>query len=308
MTKSNLNVVFFGNERLSTGLSRIRPYVLPSLIEHGYQVTAVVANQESSQRSSQHVLEVEELAIKNQIPFLTPSRPLDILDQLAINDPSIGVLVAYGRIIPQALIDLFPLGIINLHPSLLPTYRGSTPIEQVILDGADNTGVSIMQLSAKMDAGPILLQKEIMLVRNEQKSYLADKLLRLGSELILASLKQVTAYSNKLIIQDESLASYTPQITKSDGLIDWSKSAQQIERQVRAYLGWPGSYAPIAHKDVTIVAAHTIPLSGKAGLTFRYEKHLAVYCGQDALIIDRLKPAGKREMSGQEFLAGNSIV
>ncbi len=304
-TVTNLpSVVFFGNERLSTGLNTITPQVLPALITNGFNVTAVVSNNQST---TKRVAEVEVLAKANNIQVLCPQNPLDILPTLTSLKPDIGVLVAYGRIVPQSIIELFPYGIINIHPSLLPLYRGSTPVEQVILDEPQKTGVSIMGLTKAMDAGPVYVQSEVILDGSEQKSYLAQHLLTIGADMIMALLKDFNNSLNNFSTQENNLATYTPQIIKADGLIDWGKPAERLEREIRAYLGWPGSYTKLAGKDVIITDASVIESQGIPGTFFKQDKQLGVSTSQGALIINRLKPAGKREMTGQEFLAGNSI-
>lgn len=307
MTNSAIRIVFFGNERLATGLPQIQPQLLPNLLTAGYQVSTVVSNNHPLTGTNKRVAEIDELAHQNHIPILAPANPINILDQLKSYHPTVGVLVAYGRIIPQPIIDIFPYGIINLHPSLLPAYRGSTPIEQTILDGVSETGVSIMRLQQTMDTGPILAQKRLPLSGNEQKNDLATKLLTQGSEMIMALLKDINNTTNNFSIQDNNLSTYTKLIKKADGQIDLTHSAINLERQIRAYAGWPGSYTTLAGKDIIITAAHVETLRGKPGTAFMHNRSLGLYAAQDALIIDRLKPAGKREMTGPEFLAGNPI-
>jgi methionyl-tRNA formyltransferase len=163
MTNTSKTLVFFGNERLLTGLASTDAPILSGLIDQGYNVAAVVAHYNESKSRDKRPLEVAAIAEEHDIPVLLPDGPADIYDQLAAFHADAAVLVAYGRIVPQNIIDLFPLGIINIHPSLLPKYRGSTPIESAILNGDTTTGVSIMSLSAKMDAGPVYDLVEIPL-------------------------------------------------------------------------------------------------------------------------------------------------
>ncbi len=305
------SIVFFGNERLATGLPPIKPRTLLALIETGYPIAAVVASQ--SQSNTKRELEVDKLATAHNIPVLTPERPEQIIQQLKEYAPSIGILVAYGQIVPQSVIDVFPYGIINLHPSLLPSYRGSTPIEQAILDGVTTTGVSIMGLTAKMDAGPIFSQTLVKLDGNEQKYELAEQLLQVGSAMIIALLEGLFNGPNKLSVQDDTQATYTKRINKSDGIINWNKPAQQIVQEIRAYLGWPGSRTTLAGRDIIITQAHLLAKSHlvqgptlQPGRAFKTEDgELAVACNEGVLIIDYLKPAGKGEMIASAFLAGN---
>lgn len=304
-------IIFFGNERLATGVTTTAP-TLRALIEAGYDVAAVVSNYQPAQSRKARTLEVEAVAAEHHIPLLLPAKPRDILEQLATYQAQAAVLVAYGKIIPQALIDLFPRGIINIHPSLLPLHRGPIPVEQVILDGATETGVSIMQLSAKMDAGPIFTQARSPLNGHETKQELADRLLSIGQDLLLEQLPLILAGTATLTPQDDTAATYDKLIAKSDGLIDWSKPARQTEREVRAYAGWPGSRTTIDGTEATITAASLLPkdaqIAAAPGTPFRTTSgEMAVTTSQGSLIIGCLKPAGKREMTGREFLAGHPL-
>jgi methionyl-tRNA formyltransferase len=155
-------IVFFGNERLATGVTTTAP-TLQALIDAGYEVCAlVVAQNQSGASRKARKLEVAEIAEQHGIPVLVPAKLDDIAGQLKDYGAEIGILVAFGKIVPQAILDIFPHGIINIHPSLLPKHRGSTPIESAILFGENETGVSLMQLVQKMDAGPVYAQETVL--------------------------------------------------------------------------------------------------------------------------------------------------
>jgi methionyl-tRNA formyltransferase len=292
------SIVFFGNERLATGVTTEAP-VLRALIAAGYPIEAIIVNNDQATSRKQRPLEIAELAVEHNIPLLT-----EFNTSLT---SSIAVLVAYGRIVPQRVIDHFRYGIVNVHPSKLPLYRGSTPLESVILDGSTSTAVSLMQLSAKMDAGAVFAQRDLELPAIITKQELADAAGQLGAEMIVEALPTILAGSLRPQPQDESKATFTKQISKPDGQLDWNKPAQQLECEIRAYAGWPGSTTNIHGKVVTITAAEIIPEAGTPSTFFMHNKQLAVYCQQDALLIVELKPAGKRIMSGRDFLAGNPI-
>jgi methionyl-tRNA formyltransferase len=225
---------------------------------------------------------------------------------LALSDASIAVLVAYGKIVPQSVIDIFPHGIINIHPSLLPLHRGSTPIESVMLNGAIETGVSIMSLQLAMDTGPVYSQTKIDLKGNESKQELADSLLRIGSEQLPVLISAIVAGDVVPVEQNNDKATYDEQIQKSDGMIDWNKSAKRIEQEIRAYTGWPQSHASLNGIDCVIIAARILDerITGEIGSLFIHEKKLAVVCGENALILETIKPAGKKEMDSAGFLNG----
>ena len=298
MNSHKPSVVFFGNERLATGVTTKAP-VLRALIDAGYPIEAVVVNHDQATSRKQRVLEVEELAKEHNIPVLLEFSP-------SLTSP-VAVLAAYGKIVPKSVIDHFEYGIVNIHPSALPKYRGSTPIESVILDGSTSTAVSLMKLDVKMDAGGVYAQNEVVLRSTTSKQDLADELGKLGADMLIKALSQILVSSLDAQPQEESQATFTRQITKQDGQIDWNKSAQEIEREIRAYAGWPGSSTEINDKPITITQAEIIEETGEPGKAFVHNKQLAIYCGQDALLITNLKPAGKRQMSSRDFLAGNPI-
>ncbi|MBW3538432.1 methionyl-tRNA formyltransferase [Candidatus Parcubacteria bacterium] len=314
-------LVFFGNERLCTGLDTTSVATLKALVEAGYRIELVVASHHAARSRRQRPLEVEAVAKAHGIPVLVTTGAAEIKQRLVKLRPTAGVLVAYGKIVPPAIIDLFERGIINLHPSLLPRFRGPTPIEQAILDGVTKTGVSLMRLAAAMDAGPVFAQHEVALSGRETKAQLAEELLGAGAKLMIKYLPGILDGSLQPVPQDHAQATYTRLITKADGVIDWTMPADRIERQIRAYLGWPGSRTTLAGHDVTITAARVAPPRPglentkdvrpglkEPGTVLRTDlKELAVACGQDTLVIERLKPAGKAEMTGQAFLAGRPL-
>ncbi len=312
-------IVFFGNERLATGVTTTAP-TLQALIAAGHEVVAVVSNYERGTSRNARELEIKAVADAHNIPVLLPEKPADIIDQLKSLNTEVAVLVAYGRIVPQSIIDIFPKGIVNIHPSLLPLHRGPTPIESVILDGSTVTGVSVMQLVKAMDAGPVFGQTVIELNGNETKQELADRLLEIGGKMVVELLPCILDGSVVAKPQDDSKATYDKMIVKDDGRIDWTKTAIQYEREIRAFAGWPKSTVIIAKKDVIITGArilggpiydsesldNRVPL--KAGTVVGNGKDsISIQCGGDQteiIEIQLLKPAGKKEMSAKDFLAG----
>jgi methionyl-tRNA formyltransferase len=219
----------------------------------------------------------------------------------------LAVLASYGRIIPQAILDEFPLGIINVHPSLLPIYRGPTPIEQAILDGATKTGVSIMRLTAGMDEGPIYKQKTLHLMGEETKTDLARQLQKLGADLLTEVLPAIGDGSLKPRQQPHpSRATYSRLLAKEDSIIDWHKSAEQLEREIRAYAGWPKSRTKIGDIEIIITKANALPIDGEPAKVEVLENsgELIIYCGHGYLSIKNIKPIGKKEMTAKEFIRG----
>lgn len=314
MKKTSKTIVFFGNERLATGVGTAAP-ILKGLVDNDYDVKRVIVSQNYDVQSrKQRGLEIAAVARDYSIPVLQMKQSLrgssdTIISREDIRDlkADIGVLVAYGNIVPQEIIDVFPRGIVNIHPSLLPRHRGSAPIESVILNGEHITGVSLMALSAKMDAGPVYAQQKVVLLGNETKQDLVRKFTKIGRDLLLEHLPAILDGSLKPQPQDNSQATYDQRITKEDGVIDWQKPAVRLEREVRAYAGWPRSRTQLGDKEVVITKAHVLEGTGRPAEIWRSGKDLGVYTSDGILAIDSLIPAGKKEMSAQAFLAGYRV-
>ena len=298
MTPSK-RVVFFGNERLVSGLKHSDTPVLKGLIAHEYDIVAIVASHTNATSRNARALEVSEIARQHNIPLLLPNKPGDIEQELRDLNADFAILSAYGRIIPQRVIDVFgDIGIINIHPSLLPKYRGSTPIESAILSGDDIAGVSIMQLTAGMDEGPVYAQRSIELRGDETKFELYDQLSTLGANLLLEMLPSIISGKSTPNPQRSDDASYTTMITKSSGIVDpLTDNATIIERKVRAYLGFPKSTYRYRDNDVIITSSKVIesPL----------ENELCIPCVQNStlLVESLIAPSGK-SMSGSAYLRG----
>ena len=308
MKKTSQKILFFGNERLATGVGSTAP-TFRALLASGYEIAALISSYTQARSRRNREPEIHEVARQHNIPIISPKRMSDIHDDIKKMDAVIGVLVAFGKIVPQSTIDLFPRGIINLHPSLLPEHRGSTPIESVILRGENKTGVSIMRLEAKMDAGPIYGQKTVQLKGSETKQHLADRLLQLGSEMIIEVLPDILSGKLEPKIQDESASSYDQPIQKQDGVIDWTNSAEAIERQIRAFHEWPQSKAVLNGLEVIITKGHAIDKQPKdqlpGSITLATEApYITIATGTGLISIESLKPLGKNIMPAQAFLAG----
>jgi methionyl-tRNA formyltransferase len=308
MKSEKPSLVFFGNERLATGVTTDAP-TLRALIEAGYKVVAVVSHYERGLSRNARKLEIQEVADEYGIPVLLPDNPGDILEELRSYQAEVAVLAAYGKIVSETVIDIFPRGIINIHPSLLPLHRGPTPIESVILSGEEQTGVSIMQLSKAMDAGPVFGFATYTLDGTETKQTLATNLLEVGASLLIDLLPGVLDGSVVASPQEEQKATYDSMIKKEHGIIDWTKPALQLEREIRAFVEWPKSQTKLGNVDVVITKSHTTPANNPEMQPGQMEivddvHMIRVECGSGSLWIDRLKPAGKNEMDVAGFLAG----
>ena len=297
-------ILFFGNERLASGLGTTAP-ALRGLIDAGYKVAAVVIAQHAIGKSRKsRAIEVVDIATSHGIPVLSPSHLAGARDELKSYGATAAVLAAYGKIIPQSVLDIFPAGIINIHPSLLPLHRGSTPIESALLQGDSTTGVSLMRLTPVMDAGPLYAQETVDIDGMESKQQLYDRLNQLGAELLLNKLPSVLDGTLRPSPQDEQRATYDQQLSKADSWLNWQQPAELLARQIRAYAVWPRSRCTIGTQTVLVTAAHAATGSGVPGALYLSGTQLGMHTTEGVLVIDRLIPLGKREMSAQDFLLG----
>lgn len=300
-------IVFFGNERLATGLSTEAP-ILQALIAADYDIAALVVAQKATGATRKaRNLEIVDVAEAHNIEVIAPEKLKEAKDQLSKYQAQIGVLVAYGKIVPQDIINIFPSGIVNIHPSLLPLHRGSTPIESVIVQGANETGVSLMSLTVNMDSGPIYDQQKIKLSGTETKQGLADKLVQLGKTMLIKRLPSILDGSAQASIQDEKGATYDMRIDKSVSELDFTKTAAELAREVRAFVGWPRSRCKIGLHEIIITMAHAIAGNGVPGTLWLDDKQIGINCSKGILVFDTLVPPGKKQMDASAFLTGYQL-
>lgn len=304
MTSGNNRLVFFGNERLATGTETELPH-LKMLLAAGYNIATIVTKSERLNSRKKQDSQILAFAKLHNIPVITPNKLIDIQQDLTNLDAQIGVLVAYGKIIPEGIIDIFPHGIVNVHPSLLPLHRGPTPIESVILNGELETGVSLMSLVKDMDAGPVYAHSTIQLSGRENKPELCDALSAISVAMLKELLPGILAGTVVAAPQDHAQATYDSLIKKSEGFIDWKKPAVVLEREVRAYVSWPKSIVTLDSVEVILLETEVIKKSHtKPGAVQISGDSLIVDCGEDSLVITRLQPTGKKPMNVGDFLRG----
>jgi len=295
------SVVFFGSGPLAAN-------ALETLLNN-FKVEAVVTKPQPEHHKEE--FPVLKLARQKNIKCLTAQNKQELsklFKPRPIKNSQLGIVIDYGVIITKDVIDSFPLGIINSHFSLLPQWRGADPITFSILSGQHKTGVSLMLINEKLDEGLLLKQTCLPITSDLTTPQLTDKLIDLSNQMLIDIVPTYIAGRINPYPQDLTKPiTYSRKLTKADGLINWAKSAEQIEREIRAYVGWPGSNSQIAGQDVIIIKAHIVNNNGQPGKASSINKQLVVYCGKRALAIDRLKPAGKREMSSESFLAGYKL-
>jgi len=288
----NVRLIFFGTEDFSTAS-------LKRLIADGWNIVAVVTKPDAKSGRGQKLTPplVKTVAAKHKIPVLQPASLPKVVYEIASLEPSHGILAAYGKIIPQTLIDIFPGGIINVHPSLLPKWRGASPIEAAILNGDGQTGISLMRLTAEMDEGPVYDQKSVVLTDEESGPELTSRLAECGASFLSEKLPSIIDGGLAPQPQDASRATYSNLLKKEDGYIDWTQPAEVYERQIRAYLGYPKSSAEINGQRVILTKARTAKNES--------DGKLVVACQPGWLeVLELVAPSG-RTMTGKDFLLGH---
>lgn len=309
-------IIFMGTPEFSA-------IILEGLCQSEYKPILVVTMPDKPVGRKQIIIPplVKLLAQKYKISLIQPEKILDSKLQILDSKPDLIVAVAYGQILPKEILEIPKYGCLNVHPSLLPKYRGSSPIQYAILNGDKKTGVTIILMDEKMDHGPILAQREIMIEENEAGKTLHDKLAELGTRLLLETIAKWQRGLIKPEAQDENKVTYSKVLTRDDGKINWRKTAEEIERQIRAFNLWPESFTlwSKAGKLLRIKTLKARVLKSTQGVSFPIGKTLvvpqneiAVQCGGglfgkggNFLVIERLQLEGKREMSSEEFIRGH---
>lgn len=294
MTNTSKTILFFGTDTFSAA-------ALNGLIDAGYTIKAVITKPDSKQGRGQKLTPplVKTIAEQNGIAVWQPLKLADITENIKALGPVVGILSSYGKIIPQATIDLFEPGIINIHPSLLPKYRGPSPIEAAIVNGDVETGVSIMRLDAGMDSGPLYAQETYPLKGSETYSELNEVLSKLGSTLLIKTLPKILSGEIRPLIQIGDPV-YCHLLRKEDALINVSQlTAAEAERHVRAFLAFPKTRIILNGQPTIVTKSHVSPERSSL---------LDLTC-QDGqfLVIDELVGPTGRTMSGKDFLNGYAV-
>lgn len=217
----------------------------------------------------------------------------------------LGVVIDYGILISDKVINRFPLGIVNSHFSLLPKWRGADPITFSILSGEHDTGVSLMLIVERLDEGPLLAQRSMNLKESIDATTLTSQLVDLSHEMLCTYLPEYAAGNIEPAPQSELGVSYSRKLNKQDGVLDFNKSVYQLEREIRAFIEWPRSRTKIHGMDVIVTQAHIQESNENTpGKIWTHDKQLGIYASDGILVVDRLIPAGRKEMSAEAFLQG----
>jgi methionyl-tRNA formyltransferase len=303
-----LRIIFMGTAELSCAS-------LGKLAADGnFQILAVVTQPDKPTgrvSQKQPFSPVKMLAQSLNLPLLQPVKARDdgFIAELAGLKPDLMVVVAYGQILPQRLLEVPKHGCLNVHTSLLPKYRGAAPIQWAIADGEEFTGVTIMRMDAGLDTGPILSTRRTAILPADDSQTLHDRLAELGAELLVET---IPGYVGRTIVpqpQPAEGASYAAKITREDGRIDWSLPAQKIWNRLRAFTPWPGGFTFLPGQGksqlLKIWRAEVVEGTGAAGEVLAADKSgIVVACGQGALRILELQREGGKRLTAEQFLSG----
>ncbi len=286
-------IIFFGNEQLAQGVKTKTP-IFDALLSTEHEICALVLPAARVRKP----FEITKRAQAKGIPIHLVERGRDLLPIIERYHPDLGILAAFGKMVPDDAINAIPCGIINVHPSLLPKYRGTTPIETPLLNGDEETGVSVMRLVHEMDAGPLLAQAKVQITDETTKQSLYDELSMLGAQLILDVLPGTLAKNAPETPQNGAEATFTSKLSKDLSELKFaSKPAQTLANEVRAYAGFPKSKAILLDIPCTITKAHVADQPAT---------ELDQQCADGKyLIIDRLLPENSKEMDARSFLNGH---
>lgn len=300
-----MRVIFFGTPAFAAP-------TLAALIASRHSVVAVVTQPDRARGRGQKLTHapVKALALQHNLPVLQPERLKtdDTLTQLRELNADIGVVAAYGKILPQALLDIPPRGLINVHASLLPRWRGAAPIHRAIQAGDRVTGVTIMRVVLALDAGPMLSRVEIPIDSNITSEALEAELAGAGAKLLVETLDRMESGDVLEVPQDESLVTYAKKLERADGQIDWSRPAREIHNQIRGVHPWPMASARFGGKRVllrsSVVHPGTGPGMSPGEIVEADGDMLRVLTGDGLLRITSLQVEGGRPQSAREFING----
>lgn len=301
-----MNLVFCGTPQFAVP-------TLAALVAAGHHVRLVVSQPDRPAGRGLSVVPtaVKKFALEHELPTVQPEKiknNAEFRAQLEALAPEAIIVVAYGRIIPQWMLDLPPLGNINVHASLLPKYRGAAPIQWAIAMGETVTGITTMRLDAGLDTGDMLLKHEVPILPDDTYETLAPKLSEAGGPLLIDTLRGLQEGTLRPTPQDHFQATLAPILKKEDGRIDWSRTATEIWNRLRGFTPWPGAFTSFRGKNLNIwraqpAASGTEPLI--SGQIHTQGDHLYIGCGQSTLLeVFELQPEGKKRMTARDFVNG----
>jgi methionyl-tRNA formyltransferase len=300
-----MRLAFFGTPEFAVPSLR-------ALLEEGFEVAAVVTQPDRPQGRSRSQLvppPVKQVALEEGLAVLQPDRPVGpFADVLRSLDLDMGIVVAYGHVLKPEILAIPRLGMLNVHASLLPRLRGAAPIAWSILNGDETTGVSIMQMEAGLDTGPVLHQIETEVAPDETGGELTERLAELGAAALVEVLMLIDGGEANAVPQDPSLATYAPKVDRSHARLDWSCDAATLARTVRAFDPEPGAWALLGDQEVKLFGGRATNQSGEPGTILQTGDTLIVAAGVGGLAVTEVQPAGKRRMPAGEWARGRGVA
>jgi len=307
MSEEPLSIVFMGTPEFAV------PSLLALLAGPDAGVLAVTQPDRPKGRGMETSKSpVRAAAEEHGVPLMTPEKASDpdFIRKIAEISPDLIVVVAYGQILKRALLDIPPMGVVNVHASLLPAYRGAAPINRAIIDGLMVTGVTTMLLDEGMDTGDILISREVPIGPDETAGGLSDRLARDGARLLIETIQGLKAGTIKPVSQDHARATRAPMLRKEDGLINWSGAPDTIKNHVRGMTPWPGAFTRLGDQTIKVFGVRQDSEKSDAppGTVVRVaDDGIYVAAGGSIIVITDLQAPGKRRMEAAEFVRGNKI-
>ncbi len=290
--------------------------ILRALVEADYFISLVVTQPDRPKGRGHEVAlsEVKKFALDLECSIYQPAslkllEAREYLEGIAkIERPRVAVVAAYGQILPPWLLELPEKKFLNVHASLLPRWRGASPIEHAIWAGDKTAGVSIMQVVQKLDAGPVCCSREIPISPEEDAPGLEEKLAMEGARLLAGNLPLILEGKMPFTPQDESHVSYAPRLEKNQAALDWRRPAEELERQVRALRPWPGTQARIHGKTIKVLRVKAATAGGPAGQVLEAGENFRIACGEGSLELLEVQLEGRKALAANEFLRGFQIT
>jgi methionyl-tRNA formyltransferase len=301
-----MRLVFFGTPEFAVPSLR-------ALIEEGFEVAVVVTQPDrpvKRSRSAAIAPPVKRVALEEDIPVLQPERPIGAEFEAALRTyrPDLGIVVAYGHILKPDILTIPPRGMLNVHASLLPQLRGPAPVHWAILNGAETTGVSIMQLEAGLDTGPVLHRIETEVAADETGGELLERLGELGAAALIETLTLLEAGAARAEPQDDALATYAPKIDHESARLAWDRDAASLARAMRAFDPEPGAWSKLDDMEVKFFGGRAVNAGGPPGTVLEARNTLQIAAGVGAVEVSEVQAAGKKRMPVGAWLRGRGVT
>jgi methionyl-tRNA formyltransferase len=299
-----MRIVFIGTGEI--GVSTLR-----ALQKSEHELVAIVTQPDKPVGREQKIAPppIKAALAGSKMSILQPGKIKDpqAIEQIRALGPDAIVVIAYGQILPRAVLEIPKLTCLNLHASLLPRWRGAAPIQAAIATGDRETGITVMYMDEGLDTGDILLQHKIDVLPTDTGGSLHDRLAEIAPEALLESLRLLASGNAPRTPQDQTLATYAPKLNRESGRINWDESAKVIERKIRAYNPWPGAFTEFNDRKLKIFSASVVDLRGKPGEILRKDKEFVIGAADRALSLIEVQLEGKRRITAADFLRGQPI-